>query len=1011
MNRPSPRDRLAGLAALVVLLAVVAGVPVLLLALGASPVPGAVSVDGVLDALTSPDDGTALIVALRVIAWLAWAFVTVSVVVEVPAQLRGVRAPRLPGLSLPQGMARGLVAAVIVLIASPVAAQAAAAPASAGVPVPVSAAVSAPASAPAPASASASKGVPSGSGAAAESSSETGDAQGDLVHTVESGDSLWALAERYLGNGAQYQFIASANYGRTQPDGASLGDDHWLRPGWKLTIPGATAQQTPGKHTYTVDSGDTLWQIAEDQLGDGKDYPRLRQADGTRISDPDLIRPGEVLRLPGEKGHTAERPVSSSTPEDDGRTDQAPGAESADASAERSKPVPDEAPVGTVTAPSTRTAAQAPGETPVRTASTVGDRAVGAEPADDVAVQPAVVMAGAGTALAVGLLGLLAVRRRRQQRRRRPGQRMLLPEGDLVAAERELRAQADPVTVTTVDRALRSLAVHQARTGGRMPALLAVRLTGTQLELFLDGAPETALPAPWEPAGDEIMWVLPAETASTVEEVDVPAPYPGLVTVGFDEAGGQLLVDLGHIGVLSVAGPVERSREIATALAVELATSAWADDLQVSVIGPPAGLENDLRTGRLTHRPQIGHVLDDLEERAGADRQAFLDAGVADVQEARTRGLVPDAWAPDVVVMTSPPGPEQRAQLSRVVLGERRAAVAAVVCGEAPGDWVLRLDDDGSGGTVEPIGIRVRPQHVPAAAQQAVVDLLELTEADTPSVAPVLELVPDLAPDHPDPATVASAVDGSRAPVVRVLGTVDVLGAGGDVEPDARAHLTELAAYLALTRGASAEETDAAIWPRNPAAGNLRVRNTATSRLRSWLGRDRDGNDWLPRHQGDVHRLDGRVRADWDVWRELLPDGPLRGSSQALELALGLVRGRPFLDVHPRRYVWADPFAQRMIAEIVDAAWELGRRRLAEGRLPEAENAVSAGLAILPELERLWRLRILVAREAGDAGRVEEVVARMLVETDEHGGELEPQTRAMLENLGAGRRVGLAEAL
>src|SRR5699024_9402805 len=57
------------------------------------------------------------------------------------------------------------------------------------------------------------------------------------VHTVRAGDSLWSLAERYLGDGTRYQEIADINYGVPQADGHALTDEHWLNPGWKLTIP------------------------------------------------------------------------------------------------------------------------------------------------------------------------------------------------------------------------------------------------------------------------------------------------------------------------------------------------------------------------------------------------------------------------------------------------------------------------------------------------------------------------------------------------------------------------------------------------------------------------------------------------------------------------------------------------------------------------------------------------------------------------------------------------------
>jgi outer membrane autotransporter protein len=52
----------------------------------------------------------------------------------------------------------------------------------------------------------------------------------------------------------------------------------------------------PAARTYTVESGDTLWAIAERFYGDGNKYQTIANASG--ISNPDLIYPGQVLTIP-----------------------------------------------------------------------------------------------------------------------------------------------------------------------------------------------------------------------------------------------------------------------------------------------------------------------------------------------------------------------------------------------------------------------------------------------------------------------------------------------------------------------------------------------------------------------------------------------------------------------------------------------------------------------------------------------------------------------------------------
>ena len=116
MTSPTLRDRLTGLAATATILAVIAGIPTVLLAIGANPLTWTLPAwDQIPTALTRPDDGTLALTAVTVLAWLAWAFLTLTLALEVAARARGVRAPRLPGLALPQSAARGLVGAAVLL--------------------------------------------------------------------------------------------------------------------------------------------------------------------------------------------------------------------------------------------------------------------------------------------------------------------------------------------------------------------------------------------------------------------------------------------------------------------------------------------------------------------------------------------------------------------------------------------------------------------------------------------------------------------------------------------------------------------------------------------------------------------------------------------------------------------------------------------------------------------------------------------------------------------------------
>ena len=63
---------------------------------------------------------------------------------------------------------------------------------------------------------------------------------------------------------------------------------------------GTDATSTPNitAHTYVVRAGDTLSKIAKDQLGDGAAYLDIFNANRDQLSDPNVIRPGQVLKIP-----------------------------------------------------------------------------------------------------------------------------------------------------------------------------------------------------------------------------------------------------------------------------------------------------------------------------------------------------------------------------------------------------------------------------------------------------------------------------------------------------------------------------------------------------------------------------------------------------------------------------------------------------------------------------------------------------------------------------------------
>ena len=61
------------------------------------------------------------------------------------------------------------------------------------------------------------------------------------------------------------------------------------------------APAAAGGSTYTVKAGDTLSKIAKELLGSASAYPQIFDANRDQLSDPDKIKPGQVLKIPAAR--------------------------------------------------------------------------------------------------------------------------------------------------------------------------------------------------------------------------------------------------------------------------------------------------------------------------------------------------------------------------------------------------------------------------------------------------------------------------------------------------------------------------------------------------------------------------------------------------------------------------------------------------------------------------------------------------------------------------------------
>lgn len=130
-------------------------------------------------------------------------------------------------------------------------------------------------------------------------------------YTVQAGDSLSRIAQELLGDASRYPEIAALN-GIDDPSRIGVGQELKI-PGMEAevatTTPAQTAptvtaaQSAPAQQqqaeTYKIQSGDTLYAIAERELGDGNRYREIAELNG--ISNPNAISVGQELQIPGQQ--------------------------------------------------------------------------------------------------------------------------------------------------------------------------------------------------------------------------------------------------------------------------------------------------------------------------------------------------------------------------------------------------------------------------------------------------------------------------------------------------------------------------------------------------------------------------------------------------------------------------------------------------------------------------------------------------------------------------------------
>ncbi|QAY71632.1 LysM peptidoglycan-binding domain-containing protein [Xylanimonas protaetiae] len=1019
-------QRLQGTLAVAAVLAFLVGVPTILVKAGMTP--WTTDWGTVWDRLSLPDNGTLLVTLLGLVAWAGWAYLTVGLIADLFGRVQGARVPRVRGFGLSQGVARRVIDVAALAFAAVPTLTAFGAPAQATAPAVVASLDPTPVPTTVPAPVPASVATSSAPAAAAATTAS---------YTVRRGDSLWRIAEQQLGDPHRWTEIHELNR-------ALLGDQpDLIAAGTVLQLPAPAAVAPAGD--YIVEPGDTLSQIAKDELGDPNAYPQIVEASksiiqpgGQHLTDPNLIYPGWTLDVTPDVATSATaapatvvEPAATPTPPDTARKSPATApTPPAETSPSVQEPRPD-----TPTAPLVSTEARRLYEASPDASQTASDDPEG-RPSWLV---PALI--GPGTILAAGLFLTVRSRRRNGLRHRVPGQvpGPLPTEIADVAETVRITGQPNSASLRTVHLALTSLAAAYLDPCA-YPPVHAVDVTDTHVRVHL--LDPTDLPSPW--VGSGTTWRAPLD--ADFPDLGIVPPYPMLVSVGQADDGALWLLNLEQITDTSVSGDIDAVQAFGRNVATELAVSPWSRTVQVDVIGFAPELDG-FGPGRITHHADDAEV-QDLAARVEGERSAedwdpeILRAVIVDTHDCRASAarlsdaIRAHASRPGVVCLRlgeTPSGTGLEVVSGRLryaaldldvtavgLPAQEAAAVTALVhhaqltpTTSAPARTGLT---DTTGAI---IGTLTLPR--PATNEPAPGTLLpEPAERYADGAAVTVDDVAVLAPVIPD--KVASDVldadpnlDRDLAmwkrgkdcpwPTVTILGEVGLRGHGPDAEvASRRGHYAELATYLWLhPKGATSAKLAEAFG-----CSLARVRADMTH-LRTHFGKrhvpkgparnDPAYADWPGYHLVDV-------LVDRDLFDRLRARAQARGATDGADAgihdlitALDLVHGQPLTDDRPGNawhwYYTEVSYDRYDAAGIVDVALTVQAHALAR---PEPDTALARrvleiALTASPYSEEAWQALANVADAEGNHAEADQLRSDNRRDRGDDEAPLDPPVR------------------
>ncbi|GGW91986.1 hypothetical protein GCM10010383_22220 [Streptomyces lomondensis] len=949
MRRRSFGDFVKAFLAFVALVVLLVGVPLALATQIGWPLPSGVPS---LDWLQQEITVQTFLNILTVVVWLAWAQFTACVLVEMKAALSGVGVPgRVPGAGPSQLLARQLVAALLLVGAT---------------------------------AASFTPGL--------SQLGQSYDAnQKPTVAAAQATPGLFAQQQEQAAGAASAlaeQASHAASHAEAGGSTAQQGDTKYYR-----------IQPPEGRHH------DSLWEIAERHLGDGRRYKEIFelnkdriQPDGSKLSEASLIRPGWIMEMPGDArgGELVELPDEAPNVSPDVQQqisdyaltgDHAQGGGGAQGGSDHAQG----GGASQVSLPDQQRPAPDTGHQQVT--------GVDAESESSFGLPEALL---AAPLLAAGLLGALGRRRRQALWQSafgavggRRGMEPPTPSGDAQDVQDALLVGADPEGVRLLDRSLRGLAASLAEESRALPVVYAAWLSNGDLHLQL-AQPAGKPPAPWQQGQDQTFWMLSRTDAERYDDVDTAAPYPGLVSLGtMDDS--RLLLNLEAVpGIVSLSGREADRAAVFASVAAELATNGWSDRMTITLVGFGEDL-TPLAPNRIRHLEDVEALVETMEAETRQRRGALGAAGHDSVLTGRTGPAQHTRWAPHLVLLAAQPSAEDAVKLAELAADAGRLGIGYLVgteSGDLPGAaWEMEIT--GQGKLLAPLlGLELDAQLLPAAQQRAVVELF--VEADP-------EHGPEGGPANRPPFLVDISEQGRPAVYARLVGPYEIIGLDTP-DGDRSALLHEALALLLLHReGVHPRVLSSALWPRGVTDD---VRDALLDRLRDWLGTDPDGTRRLGTDSTGRLTLAKSVVSDLDVLRSLYYEATqgrgvdsraVRG--RLLTDALVLVRGPLLADRPEGRYRWLthEIIDAQLPLLVADTGLALCEFHMEKNRAEKAIEALNAALRTAPADERLWHELLRATHATGDTSRLTALATDLIGRSGARG--LPPRTEALLDEL------------